>query len=481
MGIALATWRGHSALTYRDHRRPWRALAVGVVFGGLAFMNAWDVITFCALLAVAVAARNFRRERGGLAIANAAGWLLPVVAAGIVAYLPWYTTFTSQASGLYPYIGEGTLPGHAFLQFGVPIAIALCVLPFALRVRGGTAIDALAAGLWLPLLPLLGWLLFAAARGELSDAVSDRGGLAWYTLLAYAAAAWLLGSAAWLQVRRNSTLAMTAGLGALAALLLYGTELFYIGDIFKDSIPRQNTVFKLSYQAWIVFAVAGPAALALALRQLSGGLRAGWPGLAALPATALAAAGLVYPVLSVANRTDGFDAVRHTDGLGALALSQPDEYAMTRWVEASIPPGDTILEASGRRYMPDAGGAFIVDPAGPRIDYGEPGRVSARTGRQTPIGWPGHEAQWRGTSAETGAEIAERQQLVDEVYLTGTPAAMLDTLDRLGARWVVVGRVERERYPIDLDARFGGVLELAFESGNTRVYMVPVFRALETS
>jgi uncharacterized membrane protein len=79
-----------------------------------------------------------------------------------------------------------------------------------------------------------------------------------------------------------------------------------------------------------------------------------------------------------------------------------------------------------------------------------------------------------------GAEINRRQELVDQVYLAESPAGVLGLLDRLGARYVVVGRIERD-YPVDLNSRFDGYLDMVFESGSTRVYMVPRFSTLETS
>jgi uncharacterized membrane protein len=169
------------------------------------------------------------------------------------------------------------------------------------------------------------------------------------------------------------------------------------------------------------------------------------------------------------------------DGLAFLAESQPEEYALVRWIAASTPRDAVVLEATGQTYRAQEDGTYALDPTGPRIDYGDPGRVASRTGRQTPIGWPGHERQWRGEGLEVGAEINARLDMVDRVYLSGGAEESLGLLAALHATYVVVGRVERERYPADLDAHFGSFLDIVFENGNTRVYAVPVFRPLETS
>ena len=81
-------------------------------------------------------------------------------------------------------------------------------------------------------------------------------------MFAYAIATWALATAFTILAWRRSPAAFPLGIGAIGALLLLGCELFYIEDIFSGFLPRQNTVFKLAYQAWLLLAVAGAATLA---------------------------------------------------------------------------------------------------------------------------------------------------------------------------------------------------------------------------
>ncbi|MCA9829880.1 MAG: DUF2298 domain-containing protein [Dehalococcoidia bacterium] len=478
VALAAATWRGRGLASLASHRQPESLLLLAVVFGGLAFMNAWDVISFFALLAAAALLRNVRARPFRLALLHTATWSAPVAALAVVFYLPWYATFSSQADGIFPYIGKGTIPAHAFLQFGTLLSAIAAVAGWALRRHSrGAAWDALALALWFPLVPLLAWIVYAMARGELDDAVAARSNFGWVTLAAYGIVAWLLASLAVTQARTRDPVVIVAGLGAVAVLLLYGTELFYVGDVFRGFIPRQNTVFKLSYQAWAILAVAGPVAIVVACSRLRTRPLASF---AAAPGLVLAAAALVYPLLALPNRTDAFDTTTHIDGLAFLAESSPDEYALVRWIDANVPGGAVVIEATGRQYRLGDDRVPVFDPAGPSIDYGESGRVSARTGRQTPIGWPGHEVQWRGSDA-IGGEIARRQDLVDHLYLSDVPGDVVDGMRALNASYIVVGRIERERYPVSMDPVFESALQLVFESGNTRVYRVPVYATVNTS
>jgi len=481
LGLALAWWRGRRLLDWRTHlRTQWPGIAAALVLGGLAFQNTWDVITFCCVFAGGVLLRNLRATRPLPAIGNALTYLAPVFVVAVLVYLPWYLTFSSQASGLYAYVGEGTRPAHAFLQFGPLLAMALVALTWALRGTDRALLfDSLAFALPAPLLPFLGWALLAALRGDLHDGFDARGAGGWVTLAAYGAITWLLTAATVATASRRRSASAVVALAGVGALLLYGAELFLIKDVFFGSAPRLNTVFKLSYQAWVLLSLAGGVALAVALRRA---VRPG-PTLAwlAVPALVLVAGGLVYPLIAVPNRTDGFSSRSDNtaDGLAFLARNDPDEYALTRWIAEHTNSGDVVIEASGRRYaVGDDGQVRLVDAG---VDYSDAGRIAARTGSSAPIGWYFHEVQWRGVSAANNERFSERQEAVDSVYLSNDPAEVLRVMRDLGAEFVVVGREELRRYPREHLTRFETFLDTVFEGGELRVYRLPRYEVVETS
>jgi len=480
LAISAALWRGRGALSWRSHvQQPVVLVVLALVFGGLAFVNIWDVITFSAALGVAVGVRNLRSLRYPAAAAATASYLLPAAALAAVAYAPWYADFSSQASGLYAYVGEGTRPQHAFLQFGLPLLAALPIAGWALTRRLGGSLPRIAGlALWVPLIPLFAWIFLAAVRGDLDAGVDARGGAGWATLTGYGLAVWVLSGAFVLLALRGHPAALVAGLAALGALLLYGSELLLIRDVFFGGSPRLNTVFKLSYQAWILLSVSGSVALVAALRRAAAQPR---PVLiaAGLTVTVFLGAGLVYIVTAVPNRTGGFDNPTAIDGLAYVAREDPGEFALVRWLGAEVERDAVIVEATGRVWR--RGDDLQPEIVSSRIDYSDASRVSARSGRQTPIGWSGHEVQWRGSSDATHAEIGRRQDLVDRVYTAPGGAEALAALDALGAGYVVVGRVERSRYVGDLMPPFEEFLDLAFEDGETRVYRIPTFEVVETS
>ncbi|HML97579.1 MAG TPA: DUF2298 domain-containing protein [Tepidiformaceae bacterium] len=478
LGVAMALWRGRGVLGWRRHLGdPFSGLALALIFGALAFQNAWDVITFSAVLALAVLARNLRSLPAPAAALACATYLGPVALAAAIGYAPWWLTFGSQAEGMYAYVGEGTRPAHAFLQFGPLLAAGLLAALFASRRGGLPGLARVSIGTaWVPLVPLLGWLALAAARGDLDDGLDARGTGGWVTLGFYGAFVWLLTTVAVLMVRSRRAAAPVAAFAATGVLLLYGSELFLIRDVFFSSVPRLNTVFKLSYQAWVLLALAGAVGIVAGFRAAVLFRRP--LALLALPAAWLAAAGLVYPLLAAFNRTGNFSLPTTIDGLEAVARNDPNDYALTLWIQQHTAPGEVVFEATGRRWQGSAGQQPVIVNAS--VDYSEAGRIAARTGRQTPIGWYFHEIQWRGDTPANRAEFTRRQDLVDSAYLSGDPEVVLAAMNEFRARYLVVGRVEMASYP-GLLPDFSTFLDVAFEAGSYRVYAVPEYRRIPTS
>lgn len=474
LALALAAWRGRGPLDWHAHRRaPIAGLVLAVALGALAFTNTWDLITFAGAFAVTVAVRNLRaKPMPGAAVATAA-YLGPIAVAAAILYAPWYLDFSSQAAGLYAYTREGSRPEHVFLQWGPLLAAGALVAGWGIARERRAAVAAAPFTLWVAVLPLLAWVGLAAYRGTLGDGVDARGGGGWVTLGFYALLVWALATAFAALTARRHAAAPALGLAGLGVLLLYGAELLFIRDVFFDGAPRLNTVFKLSYQAWILLSLAGAAGLVAIFRDVP---RASHRAMLAAPAGVLVAVGLAYAVTAIPNRTAGFEQDTALDGLAYVRHDSPGEYALVQWARNTLDPSTVIVEATGRTWR--RGDDGTPQRTGERVDYSDAGRVSARTGLQTPIGWRGHENQWRGGSAGWQAEFNRRQDLVDRVYTSEHPDDVLAALDELDAQYVVLGRTERSRYAANLLPSFETFLDVAFEFDDVRVYAVPVFEVI---
>ncbi len=260
-------------------------------------------------------------------------------------------------------------------------------------------------------------------------------------------------------------------------MLIFGAELFYIRDIFNNISPRLNTVFKLTYQAWILLSIGAAIAFIAALRAaVQRRSPAGW---LAAPVAVVLLAGLVYPVTAAMNRTEGFTNDTAIDGNEFVQKADPDEFAIEQWIRDNTDPADNIVEATGRKWGINQQNQLAVLDG--NVDYTDAARISQRTGRSTLVGWYFHEIQWRGDTPSMHANLDARQAIVDSAYTSKDPATVLEAMRSAGAHYLVVGRLEQSRYPVDHMAAFDQFLDVAFQSGGLKVYRLPAFETVGTS
>ncbi|SVE33754.1 uncharacterized protein METZ01_LOCUS486608, partial [marine metagenome] len=151
-----------------------------------------------------------------------------------------------------------------------------------------------------------------------------------------------------------------------------------------------------------------------------------------------------------------------------------NDRGVIQWLQENAKKSAIIVEASGRTWIRNNDGELEISSH--RIDYTLAGRVASRTGLQSPIGWPGHEIQWR-PSQNAREEINRRLNLVDEIYLASDSEEVLAILRELSANYLVVSGLERVSYPDNFLLHFDAILTLVF-SDNTgpeaRIYSIPM-------
>lgn len=200
---------------------------------------------------------------------------------------------------------------------------------------------------------------------------------------------------------------------AVAALLTLGTEFVFIEDTFGS---RMNTIFKLYYQAWTLYAVAAAFGAVYLWRRLAPAFRAVWVA----PFALLVVGSLLYPAGATLSKANSFRGPASLDGLAWFAAIWPDDYAAIQWLRSNVAGQPVILEAAGGSYS-------------------QAGRVSMATGFPTVLGWDFHEQQWRGSYDEAG----RRRPDIETIYRTTNPEEARALLDKYGIRYVYIGQVER--------------------------------------
>ncbi|HET7092249.1 MAG TPA: DUF2298 domain-containing protein, partial [Thermomicrobiales bacterium] len=232
-----------------------RLAVSGAAIGSLYAFNSWDFPTYL-VVAIAATAIGF-----GPCLKRAAGSAALLVAAAVVPWLPFFATFVpptgSGSSGVAArlagtigvWTGERTSVGEYLTIFGVPYVFAILLLASdaqqaeAAPRRHGLTI--LAPVLLIGLLAILFAAPVLVIAGMPLSLAIDR-----------------------LIADHEPTPATFAfGLYALGFALSMVVELFYIRDVFDD---RMNTLFKVYYQVWTLFAIATALAIVCLWRQAGG-------------------------------------------------------------------------------------------------------------------------------------------------------------------------------------------------------------------
>ncbi|MBI5449503.1 hypothetical protein HY948_04265 [Candidatus Gottesmanbacteria bacterium] len=237
------------------------------------------------------------------------------------------------------------------------------------------------------------------------------------------------------------------------ALIIF-PEFFYFKDIYPMHF-RSNTMFKLGYQAFILFSiVAGYTIVRLFRNKLF--------LIFLLPQLFLVS---IFPIFSVRSY---FNSLRQYQGLSGFAwmqLQYPDDWAGIEWIKSQI-SGPTSLSARGATMT---GIPVIVEADGD--SYTDYARFSAFTGMPTVIGWPVHEWLWRGGYDVVGP----RREDVRQIYESSDAAFTRSLLGKYTVRYVIVGALERQKYERLQEWKFGTIGTKAFQQGATVIYEMKGF------
>jgi YYY domain-containing protein len=250
--------------------------------------------------------------------------------------------------------------------------------------------------------------------------------------------------------------------GYSVGLVLFA-ELFYFKDIYPAHF-RSNTMFKLGYQAFMMFSLISGVSLVreiLLSRKRSG--RQFW---SVLPYRVFVVFALflvsIYPFFSVRSYFNNLTAYTGLYGLKWLSDRYPDDFAAISYLNQQIDDGRFDYLA----YRGGSGGPVITEADGD--SYTDYARVSAFTGLPTVIGWGVHEWLWRGTYDV----VAPRRDDMGRFYQARSIEEVKNIIAKYDIRFVMVGDIEREKYPDLNEDIFSEIGTIAFEQGQTKIYQV---------
>jgi uncharacterized membrane protein len=206
----------------------------------------------------------------------------------------------------------------------------------------------------------------------------------------------------------------------MAWILLILPELVYMKDIYPNH-PRANTMFKLTFQAFILMSLAA-AWLSISWQQFKAKRFIHLSGKLVMFLFLLAV--MIYPYFGYKSFYANLKHYQGLDGLSWLRKQTPGDYAAILWLRNNVVGQPVILEAVGESYT----------------TYG---RISTFTGLPTVLGWRVHEWLWRGGFDIPGQRTTE----VKLIYEQPQSAQAHQLLNQYKVQYIIIGSKEREAYP----------------------------------
>ena len=205
------------------------------------------------------------------------------------------------------------------------------------------------------------------------------------------------------------------GLCAIGLVLL--PEVIFVLDIYGDEYERANTMFKLAFQAYILFGIVVGYCVFALLTELK--------RLKFIPVLCIL---FVCTQVTYMKNVCWYGNIFNPADRRGLDASA---YAKTKYAENY----DML------KYLNDLDGVhIIVEAAGE--SFKEVSFVSGLTGHQTVIGWPTHEWLWH----DDYTFVSERSSDVYKIYTTWDEVEVAKLLEKYNVEYIFVGIKEKELY-----------------------------------
>ena len=397
--------------------KSWRQREIGLLgllLGMFLFSNTWDFMIYYVVICGTLLFGNLKRYSSGSCISQALKWSviqwIELLAAAFLASLPFHLTFENVMVQ-----GIGIVKIHtAFYQFSVLWAFPLLVcVPFVIGI-----------------LRRIGTFPEKKFRSFFSN------------------------------IKYSDLYGLVLVLCAIG--LIFIPEFVYVRDIYEKTAPRANTMFKLTYQAYIMFGIMMAYILVFftvnRIKRCNGAdstvmckglLRC--PRLQSLTgiiAILVLISTCGYLENAITHWFTGFpkrNAYQTLNATNYLETAISDDAAAIRWLNDNVEGQPIILEASGDSYQ----------------DYDD--RVSAMTGLPTVLGWYVHEWLWRNNLEEEN----QRKEDVQTIYTSSDAEQVKTLIEKYHISYLFIGSCEYEKYGeinSEFLASFGKVV---FEHGNT--------------
>jgi uncharacterized membrane protein len=242
---------------------------------------------------------------------------------------------------------------------------------------------------------------------------------------------------------------MIVGMVITAIILLVLPEIIYMKDIYPNH-PRANTMFKLTFQAFIMMTLVTSTLLGIiGTQEFKKRIGIGQQLITKVLILIFILSNGYYAFFGYRDFYGGLKNYKSLDGLNWLELSSPSDYHAIVWLRKNIDGRPVILEAVGDSYTTYA-------------------RVSTFTGLPTVLGWRVHEWLWRG-----GFDIpSQRTEEVKTIYLDPGSFSSKQLIKKYNVEYIFIGEKEREAYEGIDELGLSQLGKIVFSSGDTKIIQI---------
>jgi len=355
------------------------ALTLGVMY----MTNAWDFPIYFIVLGATIFYFNYLKYGLSLKSVSNIGLLVVLVLIGSILFsLPFHLNFKSIATGV-GLVDFHSPPWMFLVLWGLPLVSTVSFLVFSLIHKPVTSHRLLVTDVFILILIAVSWLLIIIP------------------------------------------------------------EFFYIKDIYIHSYQRANTMFKLTYQSFVMFSFVSGYVIVRILTNLR---QKFLKLVCCLLFVVCCMFTFLYSYFAVRSYY-GLKTYQGLYGLGYLKNLYPEDLKAILWLKENITDQPIIIEAVGESYTDFA-------------------RVSANTGLPTILGWRVHEWLWRGSFDEPALRTEEVRKIYESKNLEETQTL----LGKYKVNYIFVGTLERRSYRQINEEKFSEIGKLIFREGQTKIY-----------
>jgi len=244
------------------------------------------------------------------------------------------------------------------------------------------------------------------------------------------------------------------GLFVCGFLFVLMPEIIYVVDIYSGDFKRANTMFKFTYQAFVMLSIVMGYGITriLLTKPSSSKFDFRWSFVSVFMCVMLSIPSY-YTQLSTRQWLGEFKMERYQGLNGVETMPDKDKLETIRWINENISGQPVLLESYGDSYT----------------DYNY---LTAFTGIPTVMGWQTHQWLWRTSKTVKDAYnevVRPRQMDVQMIYEFEDAAKVQSLINKYKIEYIAVGPNERRKFDSINESALKNLGEIIFETDTTYI------------